>query len=191
MMNIASHRRQWLSLGSAVLLAAALVSCQTAPPAAAPPAPADPTAGPAPRPVSARMAGTVAEIHAAPGTRVPHGAWIATLAPPRAQTGIPALRQALRDRESVVTTAREAFLEAKQQVETGEGTSEGLPALQAELDDAVAARNAAIRDLENAQQALEVLRHYTPCAGIVTEPLAEIGQTVAAGDPILFIQPQP
>ena len=59
------------------------------------------------------------------------------------------------------------------------------------FETAEAERNRTLADLKTAQQAREQLRHYAPCAGTVQALPVAAGQTVAAGAPLLFVQPPP
>ena len=162
-----------------VLLAASLSACQHLPPA------------PAPVPVAARFAGTVAEIRVAPGAAVQPGEWVATLALPSPLPDPAQLRLVLQDRENALAAARTEYLESKQRAETGRGEPTHLTAARQAFETAEAERNRTLADLKTAQQAREQLRHYAPCAGTVQALPVAAGQTVAAGAPLLFIQPQP
>lgn len=153
--------------------------------------PADAPEMPAPVPVVARMDGTVAEIRVAPGAKVQPGEWVATLAPPTPQPEPAQLRQALQERESALAAARTEYLEIKQRAETGRSGVAQLASARQAFETAEADRNRTLADLERAQQAREQLRHYAPCAGTVFSAMAAAGQTVAAGAPILSIQPPP
>ena len=175
--------RPFVSIGGIILLGAGLVACQRR--AADAPEPPDPV------PVIARMDGTVAEIRVAPGTEVQPGDWVATLAPPTPQPEPARLRQALQERESALSAARTEYLEIKQRTETGRSGVAQLAAARQAFEAAEADRNRTLADLEGAQQARERLRHYAPCAGTVLPAEIAAGAPVAAGAPILFIQPPP
>ena len=165
-----------------VLLATSLCACQSLPPNAPETA--------APVPVAARMAGTVAEIRVAPGAEVQPGEWVATLAPATPLPDPAQLRNTLNRKEDDLARARTAYLREKQRVETGQTFDVELPAQQA-FEKAQAERNAALAGLESTQREVERLRHYAPCAGTVRPGAVAAGQSVAAGAPLLFIQPPP
>ena len=164
------------------LLAAGLCACQHL----APQAPA----APKPVPVAARMAGTVVEIRVAPGVEVQPGEWVATLALPAPLPDPDRLRQALQERERVLAAARTEYLEIKQRAETGRSGTAQLATARQTFEAAEADRNQTLADLETAQQTREQLRHYAPCAGTVQAAAVAAGQSVAAGAPLLFIQPR-
>ncbi|MGD9613343.1 MAG: efflux RND transporter periplasmic adaptor subunit [Kiritimatiellia bacterium] len=165
------------------LLAAGLCACQHLPP--------DSAKTPAPVPVVARTAGTVAEIRVAPGADVQPGEWVATLAPQAPLPDPVRLRQALQERESALATARTEYLEIKQRTETGRSGTAQLATARQAFETAETDRNRTLADLKTAQQAREQLRHYAPCAGTVRPASVAAGQTVAAGTSLLFIQPRP
>lgn len=165
------------------LLATGLGACQ--------PLPSDSSKTPAPVPVVARIAGTVAEIRVAPGADVRPGAWVATLAPEYPLPDPVRLRQALQEREHALAAARTEYLATKQRTETGRSGTAQLAATRQAFDAAETDRNRTLADLKAAQQAREQLRHYAPCAGIVQTIPVAAGQTVAAGTPLLLIQPRP
>ena len=164
------------------LLAAGLGACQHLPPGA--------PELPAPVPVAARMAGTVAEIRVAPGAAVQPGEWVATLSSAAPLSDPTQLRNALNRKEADLARARTAYLREKQQVEGGQTFDVDLPARHA-FETAEAERNAALAELESTQREVERLRHYAPCAGTVRPGAVAAGQPVAAGAPLLFIQPRP
>lgn len=175
----------WLiprTAGLLLLLAVAPTACR--PPAAQPvPPPAKPV------PVPARVSGTLHEWNVTPGMTVQAGQWVATLATePPVPDPLP-LRRDLQTSESVLADARRAYLEARQQAETGAAAPDRLPELRQAFQDAQTRRNAALSRLEAAQHATEQLRHYAPCAGTVRDAGIVPGRRVAAGDPLLFIQP--
>lgn len=145
---------------------------------------------PAPVPVAARFAGTVAEIRVAPGADVRPGEWVATLRPPAPLAEPAQLRKALNRKEADLARARTAYLREKQRVERGQTFDVELPARLA-FEKAQAERNAALAEMESTQREIEQLRHYAPCAGTVQALPVAAGQPVAAGAPLLFIQPQP
>ena len=165
-----------------VLLAAGLCACQHLPP--------DPPRAPTPVAVAARFVGTVAEIRVAPGAEIRPGEWVATLRPPVPLAEPAQLRKTLNQKEADLARARTAYLREKQRVERGQTFAVDLPAQQA-YERAQAERNAALARLESTQREVERLRHYAPCAGTVLSAEVATGQTVAAGAPLLFIQPQP
>lgn len=146
---------------------------------------------PAPVPVAARFAGAVAEIRVAPGAEVQPGAWVATLAPQDPLPDPARLRQTLQERETALATARTEYLDIKQRAETGRSDTAQLATAREAFETAEADRNRTLADLKTAQQTREQLRHYAPCAGTVQALPVAAGQTVAAGAPLLFIQPHP
>ncbi|MDD2240462.1 MAG: hypothetical protein PHO14_05130 [Kiritimatiellae bacterium] len=154
------------------------------PPAAQPVPPASP-----PVSVPARVSGTLKEWRVSPGMTVQAGRWVATLAThPPAPDPLP-LRRKLQTSESDLVDVRRAYLEARQQVKIGETPSAPLPQLLQAFQHAQARRNTALSRLEAAQHATEQLRHYAPCAGTVRDAGVVPGSRVAAGAPLLFIQP--
>lgn len=164
------------------LMAIGLSACQHLPPRA-------PETS-APVPVAARMAGTVAEIRVAPGAEVQPGEWVATLAPASPLSDPAQLRKTLNRKEDDLARARTAYLREKQRVERGQTFDVDLPARHA-FETAETERNAALAELESTQREVERLRHYAPCAGTVRPGAVAAGQSVAAGAPLLFIQPPP
>lgn len=166
-----------------LLLAAGLCACQRR--AAETPEP------PAPVPVPARFAGAVAEIRVAAGADVRPGEWVATLAPQDPLPDPARLRQALQERENALAAARTEYLQIQQRAETGRSGTAQLAGARQAFAAAEADRNRTLADLNAALRAREQLRHYAPCAGTVQALPVAAGQTVAAGAPLLFIQPQP
>lgn len=164
------------------MLATGLCACQRLQP--------NPSTAPAPVAVAARFAGTVAEIRVAPGAEIRPGEWVATLRPPAPLAEPAQLRKTLNQKEADLARARTAYLREKQRIERGQTFAADLPAQQA-YERAQAERNAALAGLESTQREIERLRHYAPCAGTVLSAEVAVGQTVAAGAPLLFIQPQP
>ncbi|HPR68719.1 MAG TPA: hypothetical protein PLJ99_05465 [Kiritimatiellia bacterium] len=176
----------WLITRTAGLL---LLLAVVAPTACRPPAAQPVPPPPKPVPVPARVSGTLNEWKVTPGMTVQAGQWVATLATePPVPDPLP-LRRELQTSETDLADARRAYLEARQQAETGGTAPDQLPHLRQAFQDARTRRNTALSRLEAAQHATEQLRHYAPRAGIVRDAGVVPGGRVAAGDPLLFIQP--
>lgn len=123
--------------------------------------------------LSFQAMGTITKLNAKVGDRITKGQLIATIDPTTA-------RNAFEMAHSVRQQAEDAYRRMKQLHDKGSLSEIKWIEAQSQLQQAVSSENIA-------QKSLADCKLYSPVSGVVSEKLAEAGQNVAPGQPILKI----
>jgi len=135
--------------------------------------------------LSPRVSGLVLAVHVDAGDRARRGAVLLQLDPALAELALQRAQAALREAEAQLGEAQRQYAETKELVERRLVPQTRLPAAEAQMR--VAAAAVERLKAEQRQQAEIVKRHtvVAPFSGVVSRKLAEVGEWVETGNPVL------